>query len=229
MRTPLRTLPVPDIVFIAVACGLVPLASLALTLGASDTVARANVAALVSSVVKWTILGAWALRLAHRHRWSNDELYLAVSGSLIARRPASALVVAVAFVVVVNLAVMPRFTAVYHALGLPPFEAPYLAVPATAVGRVLAVLCSIAAATGSEIVYRGYLRVLAERWFRNWWVAAVVVSAVFGWAHSFYGLYGTLYTGLNGLAFALLARATACLWVVILAHMMLDLMLFLLG
>ena len=41
---------------------------------------------------------------------------------------------------------------------------------------------------------------------------------MFGWAHAFYGWYGGFYTGLNGLAFALLARATGSLYVVILAH-----------
>jgi membrane protease YdiL (CAAX protease family) len=222
-----RPLEAADAVFVAVACGLVPVASLALTLGAWEDVSRANLSALFGSIMKWTSLGVWAIAVARRHGWSLDELYLGLRGSLIVRRPASTLVAVVAFVMVVNLAVMPRFAAAYEALGLPPFSAPYLAMPASVVGRALAVLCSIAAAGGSEIVYRGYLRVLAERWFRSWWVAALVVSAAFGWAHSFYGLYGTLYTALNGFAFALLARATACLYVVILAHMLLDLMVFL--
>jgi len=87
----------------------------------------------------------------------------------------------------------------------------------------------VAAAAGSEILYRGYLRVVAERVFRTWWTAAIVVSAVFGWAHGFYGWCGAFYTGLDGLAFALLARATGSLYVVILAHMCFDALVFAAG
>src|SRR5205814_8828911 len=43
-------------------------------------------------------------------------------------------------------------------------------------GRALGVVCALGAATGSEILYRGYLRVVAERVFRTWWTAAIVVS-----------------------------------------------------
>ncbi len=77
--------------------------------------------------------------------------------------------------------------------------------------------------------HRGYLRVVAERSFRTWWAAAIAVSAVFGWAHAFYGWYGGFYTGLNGLAFALLARATGSLYVVILAHTCFDALVFAAG
>ena len=126
----------------------------------------------------------------------------------------------------VNFGVLNRFTVTWNALGLPRAPVPYLAMPPSVLGRALGVVCALAAATGSEILYRGYLRVLAERAFRTWWTAAVVVSAVFGWAHGFYGWYGAAYTGLNGLAFALLARATGSLYVVILAHMCFDALVF---
>jgi membrane protease YdiL (CAAX protease family) len=193
---------------------------------ASEALAQANLAAYIASIAKWTLLGGSALVLARRHRMSWEDLYLNVRGSLMVRRPGSTLAIPLLFVLVVMFALMPRFFAAYSALGLPAAPTTYLRMPSTLVGRVLGTLCAFAAAAGSEVVYRGYLRELAERYFRRWWVAAIVVSAVFGWAHSFYGLYGALYTGLLGFALALLARATRCLYVVVLAHMLFDVAVF---
>ena len=215
-----------DALFIAVACGVVPLASLAIAVGAFQAIEHANLAAYLASIVKWTVLGGGALVLGRRGGMSWDDLYLNPRGSFILRRPASTCAVVILFIAVVNFAVLPRFAAAWDALGLPHARAPYLAMPPTAIGRVLGALCAFAAAAGSEILYRGYLRVLAERFFRTWWSAALVVSAVFGWAHGFYGWYLAVYTGLNGLAFALLARATGSLYVVILAHMCFDTLVF---
>lgn len=215
-----------DAVFIALACGLVPLVSLVVVVLAPEAIAHANLAAYLASIVKWTTLGGAALALARRAGISWEELYLDPRGSFIVRRPASACVVVVLFIAVVNVGVLPRFTAAWDALGLVRERAAYLAMPASALGRVLGAVCALAAAAGSEVLYRGYLRVVAERYFRRWWTAALVVSAVFGWAHGFYGWYGAFYTGLNGLAFALLARATGSLYVVILAHLCFDALVF---
>src|SRR5439155_1271120 len=164
-----------------------------------------------------------------RGRMSRAELYLDPRGSFFVRRPASACVVVILFIAVVNFGVLPRLTAAWEALGLSCARASYLAMPVSVLGRALGVVCALAAAAGSEILYRGYLRVVAERVFRAWWTAAIVVSAVFGWAHGFYGWCGALYTGLNGLAFALLAHATGSLYVVILAHMCFDALVFAAG
>ena len=215
-----------DVLYVAVACGLVPLASLAIAVRASEAIAHANLAAYAASIVKWSVLGGAALILARRDGMSWADLYLDPRGSLIVDRPASSCAIVILFVLVVTFGVLPRFTAAYDALGFARAPAPYLVMPPSLVGRVLGVICAGAAAAGSEVVYRGYLRVLAERLFASWWVAALVVSAVFGWAHGFYGWYGAWYTGLVGLAFLLLARATGCLYVVMLAHMLFDAMIF---
>ena len=218
-----------DLVFIAVACGLVPLVSLVIAVQAFAAIAHANLAAYVASIVKWTALGGGALLLGRRAGMSWHELYLDLRGSFIARRPASSCVVVILFIAVVNFGVLPRFTAAWEALGLSCDRASYLAMPPSVFGRALGLACALAAAVGSEILYRGYLRVVAERLFSSWWTAAIVVSAVFGWAHSFYGWCGIFYTGLNGLAFALLAHATGSLYVVILAHMCFDALVFAAG
>jgi len=218
-----------DALFIAVACGVVPLVSLVMTVRAFEAIAHANLAAYLASIVKWTALGSGALALGRRAGMSWDELYLDPRGSFIVRRPASTCVVVILFIAVVNFGVLPRFTAAWEALGFSCARASYLGMPMSVLGRALGAVCAVAAAAGSEILYRGYLRVVAERVFRTWWTAAIVVSAVFGWAHGFYGWCGAFYTGLDGLAFALLARATGSLYVVILAHMCFDALVFAAG
>ena len=87
----------------------------------------------------------------------------------------------------VNFGVLHRFTVTWNAHGLPRAPVPYLAMPPSVLGRALGVVCALAAATGFEILYRGYLRIVAERSFRTWWAAAIAVSAVLGWADAFYG------------------------------------------
>ena len=218
-----------DALFIAVACGVVPLVSLVMMVRAFQAIAHANLAAYLASIVKWTALGSGALALGRRAGMSWDDLYLDPRGSFIVRRPASTCVVVILFIAVVNFGVLPRFTAAWEALGFSCARASYLGMPMSVLGRALGAVCAVAAAAGSEILYRGYLRVVAERVFRTWWTAAIVVSAVFGWAHGFYGWCGAFYTGLDGLAFALLARATGSLYVVILAHMCFDALVFAAG
>ena len=218
-----------DALFIAVACGVVPLVSLVIAVQAFAAIAHANLVAYVASIVKWATLGGGALVLGRRAGMSWDELYLDPRGSFLVRRPASTCVVVVLFIAVVNFGVLPRFTAAWEALGFSCARASYLGMPMSVLGRALGAVCAVAAAAGSEILYRGYLRVVAERVFRTWWTAAIVVSAVFGWAHGFYGWCGAFYTGLDGLAFALLARATGSLYVVILAHMCFDALVFAAG
>ncbi len=218
-----------DAVFIIVACGVVPLVSLAIAVGAFQAIEHANLAAYLASIVKWTTLGGGALMLGRRAGMSWDDLYLNPRGSFMLRRPASTVGIVILFIAVVNFSILPRFSAAWDALGLPHARAPYLAMPPSLLARTIGALCAFAAAAGSEVLYRGYLRVLSERYFRRWWIAALVVSAVFGWAHGFYGWYGAVYTGLNGLAFALLARATGSLYVVILVHMCFDALVFVAG
>ena len=214
-----------DALFIALACGVVPLVSLLIAVQAFAAIAHANLAAYVASIVKWTA-GRSCSGAGPACRGTSST---SGRGSFLVRRPASACVVVILFIALVNFDVLHRFTVTWNALGLPRAPVPYLAMPPSILGRALGVVCALAAAAGSEILYRGYLRVLAERSFRTWWRAAIVVSAVFGWAHAFYGWYGGFYTGLNGLAFALLARATGSLYVVILAHTCFDALVFAAG
>jgi membrane protease YdiL (CAAX protease family) len=215
-----------DRLFVFVACGVIPAASLVGAFAMGPAIANADLA-YAGSIVKWSALGAWALALARRRQIPLAELYLDFGGSYLRRRPGSALAIASCFVVVALFALMPRFYTTWTTLGLPVSAPTYLHMPATPIGVVLGTLCAFCAAAGSEIVYRGYLRVLAERYFRTWWVAALVISAVFGWAHSFYGLYGTVYTAVIGFGLALVARGTRCLYTVILTHMLFDLAIFL--
>ena len=115
-----------DALFIALACGVVPLVSLLIAVHAFGAIAHANLAAYVASIVKWTALGGGALVLGRRGGMSWDELYLDPRGSFLVRRPASTCVVVILFIAVVNFGVLHRFTVTWNALGLPRAPVPYL-------------------------------------------------------------------------------------------------------
>jgi len=115
-----------DALFVALACGVVPLVSLLIAVHAFGAIAHANLAAYVASIVKWTALGGGALVLGRRGGMSWDELYLDPRGSFLVRRPASTCVVVILFIAVVNFGVLHRFTVTWNALGLPRAPVPYL-------------------------------------------------------------------------------------------------------
>ena len=70
-----------DALFIALACGVVPLVSLVIAVHAFAAIAHANLVAYVASIVKWATLGGGALVLGRRAGMSWDELYLDPRGS----------------------------------------------------------------------------------------------------------------------------------------------------
>ena len=136
-----------DALFIAFACGVVPLVSLVIAVQAFAAIEHANLAAYVASIVKWTALGGGALVLGRRGGMSWDELYLDPRGSFLVRRPASACAVVILFIAVVNFGVLHRFTVTWNALGLPHAPVPYLAMPPSVPGRALGVLCALSLAS----------------------------------------------------------------------------------
>lgn len=93
------------------------------------------------------------------------------------------------------------------------------------------------AAFGEEMVYRGYLlnRVadLGRGTRRAWWCSLLVVSTVFGFAHTYQGITGVVETALDGALMALMYFGTGRnLSVRILAHGIgdtVDLLLIFLG
>jgi membrane protease YdiL (CAAX protease family) len=80
---------------------------------------------------------------------------------------------------------------------------------------------SVTAGVVEEIVYRGFvLWYLAQ--FMPLWVAVVVSSVAFGFAHSYQGAAGAIRAGLVGLAFGIYYVATGSIWLPIIAHILLD-------
>ena len=80
---------------------------------------------------------------------------------------------------------------------------------------------SVTAGVVEEIVYRGFvLWYLAQ--FMPLWVAVVVSSVAFGFAHSYQGAPGAIRAGLTGLAFGIYYVATGSIWLPIIAHILLD-------
>ena len=82
---------------------------------------------------------------------------------------------------------------------------------------------SITAGIVEEIVYRGFaLWYLGA--FMPLWVAVVVSSIGFGFAHSYLGASGAVRAGLVGLGFAIFYVLTGSVWLPILAHIALDIL-----
>ncbi|MDZ7825339.1 MAG: CPBP family intramembrane glutamic endopeptidase [Gammaproteobacteria bacterium] len=88
---------------------------------------------------------------------------------------------------------------------------------------MLLALMWVTAAFGEELVYRGYFMLRLARMLgddeRAWWVAALLVSALFGLAHAYPGPAGVVGTGFVGLVLALIfLRHRTNLILVMLVH-----------
>jgi membrane protease YdiL (CAAX protease family) len=81
----------------------------------------------------------------------------------------------------------------------------------------------VTAAFGEELVYRGYFMLRLARMLgddeRGWWVAALLVSVLFGLAHAYQGPAGVAGTGFVGLVLAVIfLRHRTDLTLVMLVH-----------
>jgi membrane protease YdiL (CAAX protease family) len=83
------------------------------------------------------------------------------------------------------------------------------------------------AAFGEEIAYRGYLLTrgadVGRRSTAAWWIAMILVSALFGYGHYYKGPAGIVDSGVAGLILgAAYLLAGRNLWASILAHGFID-------
>ena len=96
-------------------------------------------------------------------------------------------------------------------------------LPQTARERTLFGVVSLAAGTGEEVAYRGYLiPVLAT--VTGLGPAAVVSTLVFGVLHVYQGWLGVLRTGVMGAMLAAGFLASGSLWPPMIAHVVIDLL-----
>jgi membrane protease YdiL (CAAX protease family) len=95
-------------------------------------------------------------------------------------------------------------------------------VPGTRRERMIWIGVSAAAAFGEEIVYRGALIQLLEKFSGSWLSAALVASIAFGLAHAVQGWANTVYVGLFGFAFHLLVLWSGDLAGAIAVHFLYD-------
>ncbi|MGI9625255.1 MAG: CPBP family intramembrane glutamic endopeptidase [Longimicrobiales bacterium] len=90
--------------------------------------------------------------------------------------------------------------------------------------RLFAVL-SLAAGTGEEIAFRGFLPAYLSPWFGSYLAAALIPALAFGLMHAYQGAHGIARTTLMGVVMAVGVWWTGSLWPVIVAHTVLDLVL----
>lgn len=96
-------------------------------------------------------------------------------------------------------------------------------VPVTVQERLAWVGVSLAAGVTEEIAYRGVLVTVLNRLLRNWWIAALISSALFALAHLLQGWRSSAVVGVFGFLFHLLVVATGGLYFAILVHFVYDL------
>lgn len=84
--------------------------------------------------------------------------------------------------------------------------------------------CSLTAAVGEEIVYRGFLFYLLNAVFQDTsaYVILIIASSVFGFAHIYQGLWGMLKTSLIGFMLGALYLASGSLIYGIILHFIID-------
>lgn len=96
-------------------------------------------------------------------------------------------------------------------------------LPSTPRERSVFALLSVAAGTGEELAYRGYvIPILAP--LMGVGPAAILSTVVFGIMHGYQGMMGIIRTGLMGAVLAWGFLASGSLWPPILAHTAIDLL-----
>lgn len=121
------------------------------------------------------------------------------------------------------LAIIFAFRTVAGWMGIPDSPLLRQLLPETRRERSAFALLSVAAGTGEELAYRGYvIPVLGT--LIGVGPAAVVSTVVFGIMHAYQGTMGIARTGLMGAVLAWGFLASGSLWPPILAHIFLDLL-----
>lgn len=136
--------------------------------------------------------------------------------------PGSTMVAWTGALTAAGLGIILVFHLVAKALGALDSEVLVQLLPTTTRERGVFALLSVAAGTGEELAYRGYvIPVLAP--VLGVTGAVVVSTAVFAVIHAYQGALGIVRTGLMGGVLALGFLASGSLWPVILAHTLIDL------
>lgn len=121
-----------------------------------------------------------------------------------------------------GLALIAAFHVVARRSGLSDSRLLSQLLPQTGKERGVFALLSVAAGTGEELAYRGYvIPVLAP--LLGVAAAALVSTVVFGVMHAYQGTLGIVRTGLMGGVLAWGFIASGSLWPAILAHILIDL------
>lgn len=121
-----------------------------------------------------------------------------------------------------GLALIAVFHAIARWVGVLDTDLLAQLLPATSRERRVFALLSVAAGTGEELAYRGYvIPVLAP--VLGVGGAAVLSTAVFGVVHAYQGAFGIVRTSLMGGVLAWGFLASGSLWPAILAHTLIDL------
>ena len=131
---------------------------------------------------------------------------------------------ALAFLLAVNLLILPLIAWGLNRIGMPLSGDLGLLIPTTPFGKFVWVVVSFTAGFCEEIAFRGYLmtRLRLVGKFRSWLIPSIVSALAFGICHAYQGIPGFIMLSIYGLLFSLLYIRTGRLWPCILAHSVQD-------
>jgi hypothetical protein len=96
-------------------------------------------------------------------------------------------------------------------------------MPVTSGEKRLYAVLSVAAGTGEEVAFRGFLPAFLMPWAGSYLAAALVPTLAFGLLHAYQGGHGIARTTLMGLVLAGGVAWSGTLWSAMVAHTILDL------
>lgn len=96
-------------------------------------------------------------------------------------------------------------------------------IPSTPSEQRLFAIVSLTAGICEEFLYRGWLMPLFAVWLGSWWIALLVSSVLFGFAHVYQGRKGVIGSTVVGIVFGLVVIWSRSLWPGQVLHAALDL------
>ncbi|NNF13243.1 MAG: CPBP family intramembrane metalloprotease [Gemmatimonadetes bacterium] len=206
-------LPLVDAVLLSVLLAVVPLLAMA-QVPLAHGLEIPRIPAYWSSIVTLGVVGAAS--------WFVGSRDAGMAGVGLVSLPLSSLLAWTCALTVAGLAIIVAFRAAARSMGALDSDLLVQLLPTTDRERGVFALLSVAAGTGEELAYRGYV-IPALTPVVGVVGAAVLSTAVFGVVHAYQGVLGIFRTALMGGVLAWGFLASGSLWPAILAHILIDL------
>lgn len=208
-------LPLLDSIFVSLIVVLMPVLSI-VQLRALPGFHLERKSAYVNSMGTIAFLGAAATGLGLRR--------FGLEGMGLSEAPVQDVVVWGIGLTVVGMAIMFAFLGLRLALGKAETRFLDLMLPRTPEERRLFVGVSFCAGIGEELIYRGYILLIAWELLPGVWLPVIGCALLFGVVHAYQGFFGVVRTVVLAVVLSLSMIYAGTLWPAILAHIAIDLL-----